>query len=1119
MIPPWTILLLGGLRVEHEKRQITRFRTQKAASLLAYLALHPAPQPRETLIDLLWPDVEIETGRHNLSNALTFLRHLLEPPGVPPGTVLLADRASVRLSPAAVTSDVVEFERDLDRAEAAALSEAERLALLQQALERYQDPLLPGFYEEWIGSEALRLESRFVQGVVHLVPRLLAAGKREPALLYAQRAVSTDPLSEEATFCLMQALAASGQPGQALRAYRAFAKRLEEELDSQPSPALQRLAAQLGRSDPSRSAATAPQSAPPSQAEVALAPLRLHVPGRDEPVLDTPVVGSGSRGRLMGGEFLRRTTTRFFGREEEMARLDKMLSTPRTRLVTITGPGGTGKTRLALEVAAQLAEEAVWEERALWGAVFVSLAELSEAERLFEVMLRALGIVPIPGQEPLEQLAQALVSQSNTLLVLDNFEQLVEAGALLVRDLLAKTEKVKLLVTSRQKLNIEAEHAFHLAPLPLSAGAQTPEEQLSVASIALFVDRAQAALPDFQLTERNAAPVAQLCDYLEGLPLSIELAAARVSVLSPSRILSQVQAGRLDFLATRRRDAVSRQKTLRATLDWSYHLLSEAAQRFLAQVSVFRGGWTLLAAQAVCALSEEETLEMLTLLRDSSLLKVTDTHEGLRFSLLETIREYSQERLRELGEEADVCRRHRDYFAALVAQAEPELAGPEQALWLERLETEHDNLCAALGWCETDAASAQAHLLLTGALSRFWEVRGYLNLGRGYLSRALSRDECSAPTADRAKALQGAGSLANSQGDFASARVSLEESLTLRRELGDRRGIAASLFNLGLVAYAQGDYAAAKSLYEESLAIRRELGDKAGIAASLFNLGLVAYAQGDYAAAKSLYEESLAIRRELGDRRGIAVLLENLGLVVRSQGDYAAAKSLYEESLAIRRELGYRAGIAGSLDILGNMAFGQGDYAAAKSLYEESLAIRQELGDKVGIAGSLYNLGDMAFGQGDYEAARTLLQESLALFRQTGHSHLIHVLGLLGHVERAVGDYARAAALYQESLQLRREMDNVLFIALSMEDFAGLAARQGQSERAVRLLGAAEALCQTLVRTPPAGDAAEYERTVAAAHTALSEEAFASVWEQGRAMTLEQAVGYALERESVSAPP
>ncbi|MCW3100764.1 MAG: transcriptional activator domain protein, partial [Chthonomonadaceae bacterium] len=846
--------------------------------------------------------------------------------------------------------------------------------------------------------------------------------------------------------------------------------------------------------------------------------------------------------------------TRFFGREEEIERLGKMLSTPRTRLVTLTGPGGTGKTRLALEAAAHLVEgtQDAPSTDVPTCAVFVSLASITESERLFEVILRSLGVVPVPNQGALAQLASALEARPHTLLVLDNFEQLVGDGALRVHDLLAQAASVKVLVTSRQRLHIEGEREFHLAPLPTSAGEQTLEALLGIPSIALFVDRAQTTLPDFQLTERNAEVVSQLCDYLEGLPLTIELAAVRVALLTPARILEQVQANRLDFLATRRRDAASRQKTLRATLDWSYTLLPEAARSFLVDLSVFQGGWTLKAAAAICALSEAETLDWLTLLRDSSLLVVSDTDEGMRFTLLETIREYSQEKLQERGEDSAVRRRHRDYFVEYLKQAEPELSGPDQALWLNCLQIDHDNLCAAIEWSETDAASAQVGLWLTGALSRFWDVRGYLCLGRGYLAKALSRADASAPTLERAKALQGAGSLARSQGDFASARALLEESLTIlralgdkggialslnnlgnvasnqgdygaartlyeeslviQRELGDNTGIARSLSNLGNMAYAQGDYGAARPLYEESLVIRRELGDKTGIARSLHSLGNMAYARGDYATARTLYEESLVIRRELGDKAGISHSLTNLGVLAHTQDDKGAAGTLYEESLIIRRELGDKRGITESLTNLGTVAQALGDYGMAKSLYEESLTIQRELGYRAGIAESLFHLGNMFYTQSDYATARMLLDESLTIRRELGdRAGIGHSLTNLGNVARAQGDYGTAKSLYEESLSLRREMGDLLTTAGSLEDFANLAGWQGQFERAVRLLGAAEALRASLGRTLPVGLAAEYQRTVDAAHAALSEEAFAATWEEGRAMTLEQAVAYALE--------
>jgi predicted ATPase/DNA-binding SARP family transcriptional activator len=1010
----WTIQLLGGLAAYSPQRQLRRFRTQKAASLLAYLAFHRAPHPRETLIDLVWPDTETEVGRHNLSMALSFLRHQLEPTGVPPGTVILADRFSVRLNPAAVTVDVAEFERGLWKAEAEDLSEVGRLELLLGAVEQYQGALLPGFYEEWIAPEALRLEGLFVQAVTRLVPLLLAAGKPEATLMYARRAVSADPLSETATRSLMQALMASGQCAQAVRAYRQLERRLREELDTKPSPELQHLAERLRQSGPGLKTDLTARELPTAKAGV-FSRARTPVAERPATSSDSATEGAVSRGRLVGAEFLLRTTTRFFGRDEEIARLSKMLSTPRTRLVTLTGAGGTGKTRLSLEVAAQLVASA---DDASVGdvptrAVFVPLAPVTEGERLFDVILRSLGIVPVSHQDPLEQLASALEALPHTLLILDNFEQLAEAGALRVGDLLGKCAAVKLLVTSRQRLQIEGEGEFHLAPLPTFAGARTPEELLKVPGIALFVDRAQLVRPDFLVTANNACTLAELCDQLEGIPLALELAAARVKMLSVRHILEQVQANRLDFLATRRRDAHTRHRTLRATLDWSYQLLPESAQALLAALSVFRGGWALEAARAVrvdlqlppsgepmlidnrqSTIEDPEALELLTLLRDSSLIEVTDTAEGVRFMLLETIREYGLEKLVGSGEYASIRGRHRDYFAALAQQAESELIGPDQARWLDCLQIEHDNLCTAIEWYETDAASARVGLLLVGALSYFWEIRGYLSLGRGYLSRALSRAEASAPTLERAKALQGAGSLARSQGDYASARTLNEESLTIRRELGDKRSIAHSLNSLGDVANDQGDYASARTLYEQSLAMRRELGDKAGIAHSLYWLGLVAHAQGDYGAARTLY------------------------------------------------------------------------------------------------------------------------QESLALYREIGHSFLIHALGALGHLEREVGDYGRAAALYQESLLLRRERGELLHTACSLEDFAGLAVRLGQQERAVRLLGAAEALCETLGRTLPLAIAAEYERTVAAAHSALSAEVFAAAWKEGRQMTMEQAVAYALKQIS-----
>jgi DNA-binding SARP family transcriptional activator len=438
----WTIQLLGGLAARRSQQEVTRFRTQKSAALLAFLAFYAAPnslpQPRDVLIEMLWPETEPEAGRNNLSKALSFLRRVLEPPSVPSGTVILADRASVRLNPAALTSDVLQFESALRRTAREGLPEGDRLALWLEAAELYRGPLLPGFYEEWIVSQATRLSSLFVEVVGQVAPRLLAAGRLEDALALAERAVQADALSEGATWHLMRVFAAMQQPSQALRAYRQLETRLCKELEDMPSEALLAYARELR---------TAPSIVLPAAGEAA--------PGQAQPdaiAAATPAV-TGARGggahdvertseRLRGGEFLLLTTTRFFDREREIARLSAMLSTPRTRLVTLTGAGGTGKTRLALELATRLVE--VPPGGAPASAVFVPLADVGEPGRLFEVILRALGVLPTPGRDPLDQLEGALTSLPKTLLILDNFEQLVEEGAVRVRALLARTA-VKLL--------------------------------------------------------------------------------------------------------------------------------------------------------------------------------------------------------------------------------------------------------------------------------------------------------------------------------------------------------------------------------------------------------------------------------------------------------------------------------------------------------------------------------------------------------------------------------------------------------------------------------------------------------------------------------------------------
>ncbi len=871
--------------------------------------------------------------------------------------------------------------------------------------------------------------------------------------------------------------------------------------------------------------------------------------------------------------------TRFFGREREIARLVELLAPrlngrmdewtsgrsepapetapassstrplvhssiqpPSARLVTFTGPGGTGKTRLAIAAAERLVEAY---EGAVW---FVPLGDLADPQLIAGAILDALRIARSPRQEPIDQAVEAL-SGKPALLVLDNLEHLLEGekrrqpcdpsgrpearsatdAAGVVRVLLERVPTLACLVTSRLVVGLASEREFPVAPLSTPSGPDTPEQLSLFDSVALFVDRAQAVMPHFQITNHNAPAVAELCQRLEGIPLAIELAAARAQVLTPIRMLTHLE-DRFTFLASRRRRAPERHRTLRAAIDWSYDLLSPELQRFFARLSVFRGGLTAEVAEVIC--EEPLALDYLAQLRECSLVLNERRGPDVRFRMLETLREHAESQLEE-AESAALGSRHASFFVELAEQAESRLSGSYQQGWLDRLEREHDNLRAALAWGIAQAAASGAKrvgepepgstayalrptpspelaLRLAGALLQFWQVRCYFGEGRRWLAAVLGEGD--RRSAARGKALNGAGVLAYRQGELGAARASYEESLAIFRELGDRQGTASSLSNLGLTVQEQGGHAAARALHEESLEIRRELGDRHGIAASLSNLGIVAFRQGDYAAARALYEESLAIRRELGDRWGIAAALGNLGVVPMEQGDYAAARAFYEESLAIRRELGDRQGVAILLNNLGNVACEQGDWAGGRALHEESLAIRRDLGDRRGIASSLSNLGNVAFLQGDHAAAHALHEESLAIRRELG-DRLFSAISLhsLGNVAREQGDYPVARAFLEESLAIRREVRDRGGIAESLAGFAALGAAQRQEERAARLWGAAEALREAIGAPLRQSERERYDADVSAARAVLGDAAFTAAWAEGRAMTMEPAIAQALE--------
>jgi len=671
------------------------------------------------------------------------------------------------------------------------------------------------------------------------------------------------------------------------------------------------------------------------------------------------------------------------------------------RLLTLTGPGGCGKTRLVSAVAFEVVEH--FEEGGVW---WVGLAPLSDSELVVQAIASTLGVREAPGRSLTEMLVGHLNRpRKNTLLVLDNCEHLIDACAALADTLLHACPNLKVLATSREALGVAGERSLVVPSLSLPDPERLPplEELRRYEAVRLFLERAVAVAARFELSEENKSAVVRLCQRLEGMPLAIELAAARVRVLSAQQIASHLEDS-FRLLATESHTALPRQQTLRATIDWSYKLLSEREKVLFRRLSVFAGGFALEAAEEVCAgeeIDKNEVLDLLTHLVDKSLVLVAEQQQDgeARYHLLETVRQYAQEKLNESGEEPTIKRHHADFFLRLAEQVEPQINSKDRSLWIERLEVEHDNFRAALAWSSKEEAEGETGLRLVGALSWFWFHREYWSEWRGWLDRALAtRESTGGPrrTAARAKALSGGGFLNWMQGDQVTARSQLEESVTLWREVGQKQGLAQALRFLSGSFESQGEYTLARPLAEESVNLFRQGEDKFGLAITLSRLGITALAQGDAAAARTYLEEGVAIAREIEDDWALALALRNLGIG--------------------------------------------------------------------------------AFRLGNYERSATWLRESLAVLPETGNP------------------------LYMQNLEL-------LAAAVSM---------RGEHGRAAWLFGAAEALREAVGAFVLPLYRAEYDRGVAATRAGLDDVAFSAAWSEGRAMTPEQAVEYALEPSSAT---
>jgi len=974
---PWRLELLGWLRAERAGVVVSRFRTRKVAALLGWLAHHrDRSHAREALIEMLWPGAEPARGRNNLSQALSALRHDLSGPGAGGGAAVLeADRTSVRLAPAAFTTDVADLEAAARAAGRAAPGAAERLAALERVLSLYRGELLPGFYEPWVLVERERLRDAFLRAALDLMSEHERRGADEAAIEVGRRALGACPEHEEV-------------------------RRRLARLEAAPAPA------------------------PPESFAV-------------EP-------------------------SRFFGREAEVAWIGKALRAG-ARLLTITGPAGTGKTRLAIEAVRRLAGPLGAQAR------FVGLADLSDARLIPEAILDAVGPRTERG-DALELAAEAL-GDGRFLLVLDNFERLVDGGAPLIARLLRLAPDVACVVTSQRRLGLAFERELALGPLP--------DEE----SVRLFADRSRAMQPDFEVTEANAPAIAEICARLERIPLALELAAGRAHLLSAAQMLERLgtaggRGRRLELLAGRRRPgAPARHATMRAALDWSFDLLSRAQRTLFTRLSVFRGGFTAEAAEAVAG--PAATLDRLAELRECSLLHSRGGGPEVRFRFLETVREYAADRLAP-RDRSRLQRRHAERCLDLAERAGSEPPGAEGAA-LARLGAEPENLRAALDFAASapGRSAAALGLRLAAALLPFWYGRGHFAEGRRRIEALLARAGGRAPGPIRSKALGVAGALAWAEGEYPEARRHFESSLALRRRLGDRRGAAHALNNLGLVAWAQGELERAGRLLEEALAMEREAGDPRRAAHVAANLGLILRERGDLAKARALFEEQLETSRTLGERLEAATALMNLAQAARDEGDLAGAGARLTEALAIYRATGDRRGAAyASLELallaglpgLPGLPGGPGG-APPRAAIEESLRTFRELGERQGTALALRALADARRRAGDAAAARPLCRESLEIARRLGdRPGLLSGLGSLAAIERA----------------------------------------EGRPRRAAHLLGAAAALRDRIGAPLPPVERADHAAEMARLREALGERALAAAVDAGRALSWEEAAAEAL---------
>ena len=1010
---------LGLPQVHLDDKPIATDR-RKAIALLAYLSVNDIGCPRqsysrESLSALFWPDYEQTKAFSNLRRTIWEVHQAIGEGW------LIADRETVCLnSDAKIDLDVARFQGLLPESHSNN-DPALRIPLLVEATKLYRNHFLTGFslkdaylFNEWAYAESEELRHQLADALTTLSQDYCTLGRADKAIPYARRLISLDPLNETAHRQLMEVYIQAGQHSAALKQYQACEQILRKELNLDPQPETRALYKKIRRGE------------------------------------IKPVEIKEQTGTITPEHNLPAQLTAFIGREKEQDEIINLLA--KNRLVTLAGVGGIGKTRLSLQVGEKVLNNypnGVW---------FISLDSLSDPLLVPQTVAVAFDIREEPAR-PIIEILMNVLREKTTLLILDNCEHLLDACAQLITSLLINCPNLKVLATSREILNVAGEATYSVPSLSMPEQETEFIEKLAeYEAIRLFTERAALTLSSFALTNENAQTVVDICHGVDGIPLAIELAAARVNILQVKEILKQLQNS-FALLSSDGQTTLPRQRTLQASMDWSWGLLSEAEQIFLRQLSVFAGGWTLESAQAVC---DGDVLGLTSALVKKSLIVVNqETGRETRYRFHEIVRQYAHEKLVESGEEENIQTRHLKYFLQLSEQAETALRGPMQVKWYERLNDERDNIRAALEWAAK--IDVEAGLYIAGRLNAFWE--GYdIREGERWLEEFIQKPESKSYPRAKAKALLAQGLFLNWFERIAEARAATQECLDLYKACGDKHGEIDAL----LVSAFQMDNVAGRELMQRALVLAQSINDKWRQARVLSALGWGLLEDKQYIHLK----EALKIFQEVGDLHNIVEVMAEMGRLEMLKGDLESAQKILNEAIILTRPLNFSNSMAGILQETGRIATIKGDYERAYADLQESAAIYEEQGIRLAYLFSRAHLGYLALYQGEISKARSILSETVREF------------------------------------YIDKNEDGVMF---TLEGMGGLSVEVGKPKIAAQLIGWADMVREKLSDPRPPLEQADVDKIIAACLAKMGEVVFSDAYEEGQKMTLDEAVDFALK--------